>query len=87
MHTQKVAERQKLILLTTLRLLELEAMEYQYLLDLQKAETGCRCRLQNGRKNWIDWETSTYKNPTANSIWKYEALDKDKIPNYLRLTE
>lgn len=86
---QKVAERQKLILFDNAQAAQLEAMEYQYLLDLQKAETGCRCRAQKRTEKLNRLrDLNLQKILTREQYLKYEALDKDKIRKLpLRLTE
>ena len=86
---QKVAERQKLILFDNAQAAQLEAMEYQYLLDLQKAETGCRCRVQKRTEKLNRLrDLNLQKILTREQYLKYEALDKDKIRKLpLRLTE
>ena len=86
---EKVDKRQKLILFDDAQAAHLEAMEYKYLLDLQKAETGCRCRvLKRTKKLDVNRDRELQKILTREQYIKYDALDKDRIRKVpLRSTE
>ncbi|HPT42693.1 MAG TPA: hypothetical protein PLH52_02500 [Paludibacteraceae bacterium] len=85
----KVTEMQKFIHFDDVQARQLEIIEYQYLLNMQKAETGCRCRIQKrtdiyNRQRDIELQ----KILTREQYLKYDALDKDKIRKLpLRSTE
>ncbi|MBP1663396.1 MAG: putative secreted protein [Bacteroidetes bacterium] len=85
----KVTEMQKLIHFDDVQARELEAMEFQYLLNMEKVETGCRCRIQKRRdKLNRQRDIKLQKILTREQYLKYDALDKDKIRKLpLRLTE